>query len=216
MYHRSLPALALLIPLVLASCDTSSTAPQPDDFEVDLSQTLAGSSERSERHGARHAPPHLMVLMHQAVRQVRETQGDDAARQLTSGLRQLMEEGRAVRKAGDRDAMPAHMERVRAATAETVIQVLGTGIAEEALAAATEVITRLNQRLAAAQASGAMGPGTPPMLERITGFHTIAVEAAQAGHYARALDYASRVIDFGSRRPQPNGAGPRGGPGSGH
>lgn len=183
--------------LLLAACGESTTAPESavEDAELAGFDAALSGNGPPDRAGGYYLP----WLLRQSVRQVREEQGEEAVAELTAGLRALIEEGRALRGSGDREALRSLLDAIRTATAGIVVAVLGTDVVDGALAQAAGAIAALEARAAESE--------RPALAERRLARAQAAYEAAlaarAAGDPVAALSEAAHALALATQRHSP-------------
>jgi len=145
-------ALALVV--ALAACADSPTgSDEGSAIEAQLTE-VAQISGSDMMVGRAAGGQHLQGLFRQAVLQVRDAEGIEAARALMAPIRDAARAAREIRRSGDRDAFHAAMEAVHLAQAAVIVDVLGASVVDDALTAAEARLAALQARVDVAAAGG--------------------------------------------------------------
>lgn len=183
-----LSGLAAVV-VATSGCDGSPAEPSAgaDGIEA-LALVDWGEAGMPVLHG-----DHALALEHLfrvAVRQVREAQGDAAARALLERVRPLHEAVRAAALAHDHDAMLSARAARRAELARIVIEVLGEATADRVVDGVAALLDELATKVAEAQAASRPVARLEALLTRA---QSLLDEARAASDPAERLDLATQA-----------------------
>lgn len=188
-------ALGLACTAALAACESSPSAPALEAPAVnewsgaELSAAAAAADRQAD------SVPVLRRLLRHSLAKVKQEQGADAARALLANLAQLRQEARAAHEAGDRETVRAKLAAAHLEAARVVTQVLGTAPAQRATAALGTAVSKINERIAAAEGEGKNVERAKQFASHLATLHTQAAQALAAGNAASALDRATLGLE---------------------